>query len=61
MKYYTNNSYSQMQACFSGQVSFNYPQKLYLDITQDCNLSCKMCRDNVQITGKIMPFSRQNF
>ena len=56
MKYYTNNSYSQMQACLSGQVSFKYPQKLYLDITQDCNLSCKMCRDNVQITGKIMPF-----
>ena len=55
MKFYTNNSFSQMQACLSGQVSLNCPQKLYLDITQDCNIACKMCRDSVQITGKIMP------
>jgi len=55
MKFYTNNSFSQMQAC-SNQVSLKYPQKIYLDITQDCNISCKMCRNEVQITGKIMPF-----
>ncbi|MCL2253485.1 MAG: radical SAM protein [Lachnospiraceae bacterium] len=56
MKFYTNNSFSQMQACLNGQVSLKYPQKLYLDITQDCNLSCKMCRDEIQVTGKIMSF-----
>jgi len=57
MKFYTNNSFMQMQACIRGQVSLEYPQKLYLDITQDCNLSCKMCRDTVQITEKTMPFN----
>jgi len=56
MKFYVNNSFVQMQACLGGQVSLDYPQKLYLDITQDCNLSCKMCRDELQITGKTMPF-----
>lgn len=45
-----------MQACHYGQITLEYPQKLYLDITQDCNLYCKMCRDELQITGKIMPF-----
>lgn len=56
MKFYTNNSFKQMQACFGGQATLNYPEKLYLDITQDCNLYCKMCRDSLQITGKTMSF-----
>jgi radical SAM protein with 4Fe4S-binding SPASM domain len=57
MKFYTNNSYAQMQACSGGQITPEYPHKLYLDLTQDCNLACKMCRDKVQITGKTMPFN----
>lgn len=56
MKYYLNNSYSQMQACSGGQVTLKCPEKLYLDITQDCNLYCRMCRDSLQMTGKTMPF-----
>ena len=54
MKYYTDNSYKHMQPVTSGQTSFSCPEKLYLDITQDCNLYCKMCRDGLQITGKTM-------
>ncbi len=56
MKYYLNNSYAQMQACSGGQPTYEYPEKIYLDITQDCNLYCKMCRDRLEITGKVMPF-----
>jgi len=56
MQFYTNNSFAQMQACLSAQVSLKFPQKLYLDLTQDCNLSCKMCRDEIQIAGKVMPY-----
>jgi len=56
MKYYLNNSYNQMQAASGGQVSLLYPEKLYLDITHDCNIYCQMCRDKVEITGKTMPY-----
>lgn len=56
MKFYTNNSFMQMQSCFGGQLSPDYPYKLYLDLTQDCNLFCKMCREKVSVTGKTMPF-----
>ena len=56
MKYYTNNSYSQMLACSGGPVSLDCPEKLYLDITEDCNLHCQMCRDAVDISGRTMPF-----
>jgi len=45
-----------MQACSGGQVSLDCPEKLYLDITQDCNLYCRMCRDSLEITGKTMPY-----
>lgn len=56
MKYYINNSYEQMQACSGGQVTLDCPEKIYLDITRDCNLHCRMCRDGLEITGKTMPF-----
>ena len=56
MKFYTNNSYSQMQACLGGQVSLEFPQRLYLDLTQDCNLYCKMCRDKLEFSNKTMPY-----
>lgn len=54
MKNYTNNSFSHMQALIGGQVSLKYPQKLYLDITQDCNMNCIMCRDKITASGKTM-------
>lgn len=54
MKYYLDNSYAFLQG--TGDCGNNYlcPQKLYLDITEDCNLFCKMCRDNMSICGKTM-------
>lgn len=54
MKYYINNSYSHMQALKGGQISLKYPIKLYIDITQDCNMYCAMCRDELTVSGKIM-------
>jgi pyrroloquinoline quinone biosynthesis protein E len=45
-----------MQACFGGQVTPDYPYKLYLDLTQDCNLYCKMCREKVEVGGRTMPY-----
>lgn len=54
MKYYTNNSYKQMHACFSSTTNHICPEKLYLDITEDCNLYCRMCRDELCIKGKTM-------
>ena len=56
MKYYVNNSYKQMHACLGGQAVLECPEKIYLDITQDCNLYCKMCRDGLEVTGKTMDF-----
>jgi len=56
MKYYLNNCYSQMQACSGGQASLECPEHLYLDITNDCNLYCQMCRDKVEMTEKTMPY-----
>lgn len=54
MKYYLNNSYAFLQG--TGDWGNNYlcPQKLYLDITEDCNLFCRMCRDKRSICDKTM-------
>lgn len=54
MKYYTNNSFKQMHACFSSTTNHICPEKLYLDITEDCNLYCRMCRDELSIRSKTM-------
>jgi MoaA/NifB/PqqE/SkfB family radical SAM enzyme len=54
MKFYTNNSYKQMHACFTSTTNHICPEKLYLDITEDCNLYCRMCRDELCIQGKTM-------
>ena len=56
MKLYTNNSFSHMQAFKGGQHSLKYPLKLYIDITQDCNMFCIMCRDKLTVSGKTMDF-----
>ena len=55
MRYYLQNSYMQLQADINGATSLACPEKLYLDITEDCNLHCPMCRDEVKIDGKTMP------
>ena len=57
MKYYTLNSYMQIQADINGASAVCCPEKLYLDITEDCNLHCKMCRDNIQADGKQLPMT----
>ena len=43
-----------MQAFKMGQISLKYPQKLYIDLTQDCNMYCIICRDKLAVTGKVM-------
>lgn len=55
MKYYLRNSYELLQGVTDCADNFICPQKLNLDITQDCNLYCKMCRSERSICGKTMP------
>lgn len=56
MKYYLNNSYAMLQATKDCADNMTCPQKLYLDIIQDCNLWCKMCREKKSISGKTMSY-----
>lgn len=56
MKYYLKNSYELLQTTIHCGDCMICPPKLYLDITQDCNLWCKMCRSEKSICGKTMPF-----
>jgi radical SAM protein with 4Fe4S-binding SPASM domain len=45
----------QLHADIGGAAGLSCPEKLYLDITEDCNLRCPMCRDEVKMDGKTMP------
>lgn len=56
MKYYLKNSYELMSEGKNCSDCMICPQKLYLDITQDCNLWRKMCRNEKTISGKTMLF-----
>ena len=40
MKYFMNNSYELLQMAADCSDNMLCPQKLYLDVTQDCNLWC---------------------
>ncbi len=55
MKYYLENTYSLLQGTTDCADNYICPQKLYLDITEDCNLFCKICRNEISICGKTMP------
>ena len=55
MNFYLGNSYSHLLACTGGGVSLRCPEKLFLDITEDCSLRCPMCRDAVRMEGRTMP------
>ncbi|MBS6447004.1 MAG: radical SAM protein [Clostridiales bacterium] len=55
MKYFMNNSYELLQMAADCSDNMLCPQKLYLDVTQDCNLWCKMCRDKSSVCGRTMP------
>ena len=55
MRYYLQNSYMQLHADINGATGLACPEKLYLDITEDCNLRCPMCRSEVKVDGKTMP------
>lgn len=55
MKYYLNNSYEFLMGDTDCADNALCPQKLHLDITQDCNLFCQMCRPERSICGKVMP------
>lgn len=56
MKYYLNNSYALLQADAGCGDCVLCPQKLYLDITEDCNLWCTMCRNEISMCGRTMSF-----
>jgi len=53
--FFLDNSYSHLLACTGGGVSLRCPEKIFLDITEDCNLRCPMCRDEVRMDGHTMP------
>ena len=55
MNFYLGNSYSHLLACTGGGVSLRCPEKLFLDITEDCNISCPMCRSETRADGRTMP------
>lgn len=55
MNYYLDNGYAQLLACTGGGASLRCPEKIFLDITEDCNLRCPMCRDEVRMEGRSMP------
>lgn len=55
MKYYLDNSYSFLHGTTDCANNYLCPQKLYFDITEDCNLFCKMCRNKISVCEKIMP------
>ena len=55
MKHYLQNSYMQVQADINSASSLFCPEKIYLDITEDCNLRCPMCRSEICADGKTMP------
>jgi Predicted Fe-S oxidoreductases len=46
-----------MHARISSAANFICPEKLYIDITQDCNLYCRMCRNELCVSGKTMDIS----
>ena len=57
MKPFLEKSLDQLNAHFPAQWSPHFPRKVYLDLTQDCNMFCIMCRDSIQREGKSMDFS----
>ena len=57
MRHYLSNSYALLQASDDCADCMVCPQKLYLDITQDCNLWCRMCRDERSVSGRTMPLA----
>jgi MoaA/NifB/PqqE/SkfB family radical SAM enzyme len=57
LRLYTGNMLQQTQISKIGaQVSLDFPSKIYLDMTPDCNLHCIMCRDSIENSGRIMEF-----
>jgi len=55
MKNYLGNAFMQLHAEINSATTVLCPEKIYLDITEDCNLHCAMCRDKVKMDGKSMP------
>lgn len=55
MNIYTDNGVKQVHAQLSSSDNAICPQKLYIGITEDCNIYCQMCRDSVSIKGNNMP------
>lgn len=54
MLIYGNSGLQQFKAVNPAQISPQCPSKLYLDITEDCNMHCIMCRNKIKSSGEIM-------
>lgn len=54
MRLYTANSLQHLRTRTAAQITPLIPAKLYLDLTQDCNMFCVMCRDTPGRRGRIM-------
>lgn len=57
MGLYTDNSLQQLRAKSKAQLTPGVPSKIYIDLTQDCNLHCVMCREAPGRTGRTMDIS----
>lgn len=54
MMQYTSNSLQQLTSKMPAQITNKLPMKVYLDLTEDCNFVCVMCRDEIINEGRIM-------
>ncbi len=54
MKPYTSNSLQHFTSKMSPQITPDIPMKVYLDLTEDCNMYCIMCREKIINEGRIM-------
>ena len=55
MESYLNNGLRQMRSQAPAQTVPGYPGIVWLDLTEDCNMHCVMCRDKPGPCGRVMP------
>ena len=46
----------QQMSKADAQITQDFPAKVYLDVTPDCNLFCIMCRESVENSSRVMDF-----
>ncbi len=55
MESYSNNGLRQMRSQAPAQRVPGYPGIVWLDVTEDCNMHCVMCRETPGPRGRVMP------